>query len=191
MHIWSSRQAIQISPPKEDAESSRLSLGQSGAEFDVVDFYYALQGGRHPGSAYVQFAAANMTGANRLLVGLGWPTIVLLYWWRSGKRSVELRWDNAVEISFLALGSLYSFIIVLKQRIEWFDALALFLIFGAYLWRLSRLPKEPRDDDDEPKVGPGAAPTSCRAVSSSPSSQCSPLWLEQSSCLKRDRSPSP
>lgn len=124
----------------------------------VVDFYYAFQGGRQLGSEYVQFAAANMTGANRLLVGLGWPAIVLLYWWRSGKRSVELRWDNAVEISYLALGSLYSFVIVLKARIEWFDAVVLFALFVAYLWRLAKLPKEQDDgDDDEPDVGPGAA----------------------------------
>ncbi|MEO5558570.1 MAG: sodium:proton exchanger [Dokdonella sp.] len=125
----------------------------------VVDFYYALQGGQHPGSDYVQFAAANMTGANRLLVGAGWPVIVLLYWWRSGKRSVELHWDNAVEISFLTLGSLYSFVIVLKGRIEWFDALALFLLFAAYLWRLAKLPKEADDGDgeEELEVGPGAA----------------------------------
>jgi len=125
----------------------------------VVDFYYAFQGGRQLGSEYVQFAAANMTGANRLLVGLGWPAIVLLYWWRSGKRSVELRWDNAVEISFLALGSIYSFATVLKGRIEWFDALALFALFAAFLWRLAKLPKEPDDDDDEsePEVGPGTA----------------------------------
>ncbi|MEJ7745419.1 MAG: sodium:proton exchanger [Luteimonas sp.] len=125
----------------------------------VVDFYYAFQGGRDLGSEYVQFAAANMTGANRLLVGLGWPTIVLLYWWRSGKRSVELRWDNAVDISYLALGSLYSFVIVLKGRIEWFDAVVLFALFVAYLWRLAKLPKEQDDDDDEDEleVGPGAA----------------------------------
>ena len=124
----------------------------------VVDFYYAFQGGRHLESEYVQYAAANMTGANRLLVGLGWPAIVLLYWWRAGKRSVELRWDNAVEISFLALGSLYSFVIVLKGSIDWFDAAALFLLYGAYLWRLAKLPKEQDDDDDdELEVGPGAA----------------------------------
>ncbi len=124
----------------------------------VVDFYYAFQGGQHLGSEYVQFAAANMTGANRLLVGLGWPTIVLLFWLRSGKRSVELRWDSAVEISFLALGSLYSFVIVLKGRIDLLDAVALFALFGAYLWRLSTLPKEKQDDEaEEPKVGPGAA----------------------------------
>ncbi|MEO5596380.1 MAG: hypothetical protein ABIQ97_04475, partial [Lysobacteraceae bacterium] len=126
----------------------------------VVDFYYSFQGGRHLGSEYVQYAAANMTGANRLLVGLGWPAIVLLYWWRAGKRRVELRWDNAVEISFLALGSLYAFVIVLKGSIQWFDAAALFLLYAAYLWRLAKLPKEQDDDDEEePEVGPGAALT--------------------------------
>ncbi len=122
----------------------------------AVDFYYAYQGGQQPSSDYAQFAAANMTGANRLLVGLGWPAIVLLYWWRSGRRAVELRWDSAVEISFLTLGSLYSFVIVWKGRIDVFDAVFLFALFAAYLWRLSKLPKED-DDDDEPEFGPGAA----------------------------------
>jgi cation:H+ antiporter len=123
----------------------------------VVDIYYAFQGGRHPGSDYVQFAAANMTGANRLLVGLGWPLIVLLYWWRSGRRGVELGWSNSVEVSYLGLGSLYSFVIVLKGRIDWFDALALFCLFGAYLWRLGKLPRDDDDDEqDEVEVGPAA-----------------------------------
>ena len=123
----------------------------------VVDLYYAFQAGRQPGSEYVQFAAANMTGANRLLVGFGWPLIVLLYWWRSGKRSVELHRDNAVEVSFLALGSLYSFVIVLKGQIDWFDLVALFGLFAAYLWRLGKLPRDDDDEDEETEVGPAAA----------------------------------
>ena len=72
----------------------------------VIDFYYAFRAGNQLGSEYVQFAAANMTGANRLLVGVAWPLIVLLYRWKSGKRSVELHPDNAIEITYLALGSL-------------------------------------------------------------------------------------
>ena len=32
----------------------------------AVDIYYSYQAGNHPGSVYVGFAAANMTGANRL-----------------------------------------------------------------------------------------------------------------------------
>lgn len=130
----------------------------------VVDFYYAFHGGQDAGSQYVQYAAANMTGANRLLVGMGWPAIVLLYWLRSGRRSVELRAENAVEISYLALGSLYAFVIVWKGRIDAIDTLVLFGLFAAYLWRLSRQPAghgpdNDDDDDDEAEVGPGAALT--------------------------------
>ena len=35
----------------------------------AVDIYYTLKAGAEPGSDYVKFAAANMTGANRLLIG--------------------------------------------------------------------------------------------------------------------------
>lgn len=120
----------------------------------AVDIYYTLQAGRHPGSEYVRFAAANMTGANRLLIGMAWPLIVLLFWWRSGKRAVPLRWENSAEVSFLALASLYSFVITLKGRIDLFDTLARSAIFAAYLWRVSKLPKD--DDDDDEEVGPAA-----------------------------------
>ncbi len=47
----------------------------------AVDIYFSYQAGLHPDSQYVGFAAANMTGANRLLVGTGWSLIVLLFWW--------------------------------------------------------------------------------------------------------------
>jgi cation:H+ antiporter len=53
----------------------------------AVDIYYTLRAGADPGSDYVQFAAANMTGANRLLIGVGWPLIALLYWVARGVRS--------------------------------------------------------------------------------------------------------
>ncbi len=120
----------------------------------AVDVYYTLQAGRHIGSDYVQFAAANMTGANRLLVGFGWPLIVLLFWWRSGKRNVQLSPDNVPEIVYLSLASLYSFVITLKGRIDLLDTAVLAGIFAAYLWRLSKLPKDQEEDNEE--VGPSA-----------------------------------
>jgi len=123
----------------------------------AVDIYYTLQAGQHPGSEYVQFAAANMTGANRLLIGLAWPLIVLLFWWRSGRRAVQLRWENAVEISFLALASLYSFVITLKGQIDLTDLVVLVGLFAAYLWRLSKLPHAANGEEEGAEVGPAAA----------------------------------
>lgn len=128
----------------------------------AIDIYYTLKAGQQPGSEYVGFAAANMTGANRLLIGTAWPLIVLLFWWRSGKRTVQLRRDNLVEIVFLTLGSLYSFFITFKGAIDLFDMVVLLALFGLYIWRVSHLPKKQAEDDDdgaeeEIEVGPAAS----------------------------------
>ncbi len=121
----------------------------------AVDIYFSYQAGLHPDSQYVGFAAANMTGANRLLVGTGWSLIVFLFWWRSGRRGVQLFPQNSAEIVFLALSSVYAFVIVIKNRIDVFDTVFLGAIFAAYLWRVSRTEKDD-DDDDEIEVGPAA-----------------------------------
>ena len=123
----------------------------------AVDIYYSYQAGNNPGSDYVGFAAANMTGANRLLVGMAWPLIVLLYWWRSKKKGVDLHQENITEIGFLALSSLYAFVIVLKGRIDIFDTIVLVAIYLLYLWRVSKGARE--EAVEEAEVGPSAAIT--------------------------------
>ena len=107
----------------------------------AVDIYYAYSAGRAPGSNYVHYAAANMTGANRLLVGAAWPLLVLLHWWRSRERAVMLVPLNALEIAFLLFPSAYAFVILWKGRIGLLDTVVLAGMFGAYLWRATRLPK--------------------------------------------------
>ena len=42
----------------------------------AVDLYYAYVAGHD--AEYVQYAAANMTGSNRLLMGIGWPVVVIV-----------------------------------------------------------------------------------------------------------------
>jgi cation:H+ antiporter len=121
----------------------------------AVDFYYAYVAGRNPGSSYVHYAAANMTGANRLLVGLAWPLLVLIHWFRTRERQIELAPVNAAEIAFLLIGSVWSFTILLRDEIGLLDTVVLVAIFGAYVLRVSRLPKAEEDEDDEP--GPAAA----------------------------------
>lgn len=123
----------------------------------AVDMYYAYQAGKAPDSNYVHYAAANMTGANRLLVGLAWPLMAILHWWRTRQRSIPLATVNMVEIGFLLLASLYAFVIVLKNRIDLYDTAILIAMFGAYLWQAGRMPKVESglEADDEP--GPAAA----------------------------------
>ena len=122
----------------------------------AVDFYYAYSAGANPGSNYVHYAAANMTGANRLLVGLAWPLLVLLHWHRTRERAIQLLPANRTEVLFLLLPSIYAFWIVAKGRISPLDTLVLIAMFALYMWRASRKEAgEEEDDDDEP--GPAAA----------------------------------
>ncbi|OJW25503.1 MAG: sodium:proton exchanger [Planctomycetales bacterium 71-10] len=123
----------------------------------AIDIYYAFEAGRYPESDYAQFAAANMTGANRLLIGVAWPLIVLLSYWRGRGRGVALRGSNAAEITFLAIATLYSFVITLRGSIGLVDAALLVAIFAAYLRRVARLPGEEGEEGEESAVGPVAA----------------------------------
>ena len=125
----------------------------------AVDMYYAFQAGKAPQSNYVHYAAANMTGANRLLVGAAWPLMAFLHWWRSRESAIPLAPPNLVEINFLLLASLYAFVIDWKNRIDLVDTVVLVCIFGAYLWSAGRAPKMETglEKDDEP--GPATALT--------------------------------
>lgn len=127
----------------------------------AVDIYYAWRAGQAPGSNYVHYAAANMTGANRLLVGFGWPLIVFLSWWKRREPAVALFETNKIELFFLLLASAYAFVILFKDRIDLFDFAALLAIFGAYMWQVSRLSNPDAalgesDDDEGEEPGPAA-----------------------------------
>ncbi|MEW6451340.1 MAG: sodium:proton exchanger [Pseudomonadota bacterium] len=123
----------------------------------AVDFYYAFQAGHAgPGSAYVHYAAANMTGANRLLVGLAWPLLVFLHWLKNRNRAIELGDGNAIEISFLLVASLYAFVVLFKAQIGLPDFAVLAAIYAAYIWRVRHIRKA-EDADDEGEPGPAAA----------------------------------
>ena len=123
----------------------------------AIDLYYAFQAGRAPNSNYVHYAAANMTGANRLLVGLAWPLIMLLHWWRTRERAIVLAPVNIVEIGFLFIASVYALVILMKNRIDLLDFVVLVSIFGAYLWQVGRVPKADSIEDEDDEPGPAVA----------------------------------
>src|SRR5882724_11420411 len=50
-----------------------------------------------------EYATANMTGGNRLLIGVGWATGVFALWLRYRHREVRLPREQAVEVNWLAL----------------------------------------------------------------------------------------
>ncbi|MBE7182790.1 MAG: sodium:proton exchanger [Methylobacterium mesophilicum] len=124
----------------------------------AVDIYYAYQAGKGgPESPYVQYAAANMTGANRLLVGVAWPLMVFLHWAKDRHRAIGLPPSSATEIGFLLIASLYSFVIVLKDTITLFDFAVLLAIFAFYLWRVRSIQKSEDTGEEQEEPGPAAA----------------------------------
>jgi cation:H+ antiporter len=107
----------------------------------AVDLFFAWSAGHVPENAH--YAAANMTGSNRLLLGLGWPFVVLLFVFgarRRGERQngIVLRPGRRVELGFLAAASLYSLVVPFTRRIAWYDSAVLLGIFAAYLWRAAQ-----------------------------------------------------
>jgi cation:H+ antiporter len=116
----------------------------------IVDGTFAWRAAEDPSQAH--FAVANMTGANRILIGLAWPVVVLIGYIRFRRRSVQLDDGHSLELVVLLVASLYAITIPFKDTISLVDFGVLFLIFAVYIWRLSKLPAE------EPHlVGPAKA----------------------------------
>lgn len=108
----------------------------------AVDLYFAYTAGHDPD--YVQYAAANMTGSNRLLLGLGWPVVVIVALAvasrRSGRSVRELVLDSGyrVELGFLLIASVVALAVPLSGQISLVLGLALLGLFAFYLWQASR-----------------------------------------------------
>ena len=121
----------------------------------AVDLYFAFTAGSRPD--FVPYAAANMTGSNRLLLGLGWSVVVIialaLAKRRTGKtvRELTLESGHRVELGFLAVASVVAFVIPATGQIPLLLGFALLGFFVFYLWKVSRAEAE------EPHlVGPAA-----------------------------------
>ena len=106
----------------------------------AVDLYFSWTAAFDP--SYAHFATANMTGANRLLVGLALPLIVILYWIKTKKTIFKINPEHRVELSYLFIATLYSFVIVLKGSLSLIDTIVLFIIFALYMKRVSRTHQE-------------------------------------------------
>jgi len=96
----------------------------------TVDIYFAWQAGKDP--AYTAYATANMTGANRLLIGVGWVSVVFAVWFKTRARYIAIPRDHGVELFYLLVATAYSFVLPFKATISVIDAAVLLTIFGFY-----------------------------------------------------------
>jgi cation:H+ antiporter len=129
----------------------------------AVDFVFTAKCGSEYASAggspeVCGLALANMTGANRVLVGVGWPLVVLaatLAVWSSRREGssrdasespttysgeVRLAPVMSAEVTFLGIATLYSLTLWMRDTLTLVDMAVFFAIFGAYAWRLAKMP---------------------------------------------------
>ena len=135
----------------------------------AVDVVFAWKAGQDP-DTYAPLALANMTGANRLLIGIGWSLVVLAALAARRRKdpdaspedrsAVRLEPVQTVEVAYLAVASLYALTFALRDSLTLLDTVVLFAVFGLYLARVRGAEGEEdaddEDDEDDELVGPVA-----------------------------------
>ncbi|GGC62947.1 hypothetical protein GCM10007209_26400 [Haloferax sulfurifontis] len=132
----------------------------------AVDALYAWEAGINPGSPEsaeaASLAVANMTGANRILIGIGWSAIALFTVYRArdtGDEAVEsrpgfladvVRLDHgiATEILFLFAATVFAFFVPLGAGIGAVDMAVLVGLYVTYIFVAMNSPHE-----DEEQIG--------------------------------------
>ena len=117
----------------------------------AVDALYAWNAGAFEGTARgmeaANLAIANMTGANRILIGLGWSGIALFTIYRAKRTgdsaviqrtgfltdAVTIDRDISLEITFLLAATAYAFFIPLGDGIGIIDTIVLVGLFVLYI----------------------------------------------------------
>jgi cation:H+ antiporter len=135
----------------------------------AVGFVFAWKGGNdveqfgascvQPGSegaSNCSLVLANMTGANRLLIGVGWSMIVFIAYWQWRRRrerhaGVRMERTKSVELAYLSVACAYCLTLPLRRTITLLDAVILVSIFIAYTLRISQAPQTEPD-----LIGPAA-----------------------------------
>ncbi len=108
----------------------------------------------------VDLLMANLTGALRLLTGLGWPMIycvaALFHRRRYGNpmRRIRLEEAHCIEVAGLLVPLVYVSLVWWKASLNLIDAVVLILIYVAYLAVLRRIPPEAAEGIEDLEIIP-------------------------------------
>ena len=132
-----------------------LAWLQTLPEF-AVEAVIAWNAGKDPSKMHL--AVANLTGAIRLLIGLGWPMIYCVAAFAGRKTrgrlpTIALEREHAIEVVGLAPPLVWFFVIWVKGSIGPWDAAILIGLYLAYLAVLLRVPPHAEEElADAPAV---------------------------------------
>ena len=105
----------------------------------AVDMYFTWQAGQFPDGPYAHYAIANMTGANRLLIGVAWVVIIVIFYIKT-RLPVRIGTDRRTELFFLGVATLYAFFIPIKGTLSWYDGLVFLALYAWYIVIASKRP---------------------------------------------------
>ncbi|MDR3639731.1 MAG: sodium:calcium antiporter [Humidesulfovibrio sp.] len=105
----------------------------------AVDMYFTWQAGKHPELNYAHYAIANMTGANRLLIGVAWSSLAAIHWFKV-RRRIILDVEQRTEVLFLGLATAYAFFVPIKGSLAWYDGIVFLAIYVWYIRLASQRP---------------------------------------------------
>jgi cation:H+ antiporter len=80
----------------------------------------------------MEIVAANVTGANRLLIGLGWPAVILIFWAKR-REVLDLRGQVSLEMTMLVVATALTFLMFFMGQLHIALAVLLVAIYLFYL----------------------------------------------------------
>jgi len=117
----------------------------------VIEFYFSWAAGADP--KMIEYATANLTGANRIVQGFGWPIVALIAFFlvrkaRSTKNTkdekfvIKLEADSRADLGYLLIASVVMMIVPLTSQMHLLVGVLLIAIYCIYLWRVSGSARE-------------------------------------------------
>ena len=118
--------------------------------WDAGESYRQLQVAEGEVPKAMSLAAANVTGANRLLIGVGWSAVIIIFWLKQ-RSEFDMRGLLTLELPMLVVATLLTIIVAFTKMIPIWLAVVFIGVYIFYLWRSST------QESEEPELLGAAA----------------------------------
>ncbi|MFZ5480205.1 MAG: sodium:calcium antiporter [Myxococcota bacterium] len=116
----------------------------------AVDASFAWKAATQP--EFANYAIANMTGGNRILLGGAWTLLAVIGWMRTRQNEIQLPKDMGAEIVILILATLYAIVPVMRGALSLVDTGVYLFLYVIYLIASARA-----EEHEVELVGPAKA----------------------------------
>ncbi|MYE53988.1 MAG: hypothetical protein F4X34_02175 [Chloroflexi bacterium] len=104
--------------------------------WDAGESFSQLQDRSGEVTKEMSLAAANVTGANRLLIGIGWSAVIIIFWLRR-RSGFDMRGLLRLELPMLVVATSLTLVVAFSKSIPIWLAAVFIGAYIFYLWRSS------------------------------------------------------